>query len=92
MQTALAESNAKIEVLQKYECTLAAESIIEANEQIAETKVNIPYQPPLQYNPLMAKLENKVQLARPQRAPSALNMDLKDGPVLHSLQGYLTAS
>lgn len=85
MQTALAESDAKMEVLQKYECTQAAESSIEANEQISETKVNTIYQPPTQHTPPTSKLENKVHLARLQRTRPASNMDLNDGPVLNNL-------
>lgn len=85
MQTALAESDAKMEVLQKYECTPAAESSIEANEQISETKVNTIYQPPTQHTLPTSKLENKVHLARLQRTRPASNMDLNDGPVLNNL-------
>lgn len=51
MQTALAESDWKIEVLQIYEYTQAYMSIIEVDEQVdeaqvGETEVTTTFQPP----------------------------------------------
>lgn len=48
IQTALAESDAKIEVLQKYEYAQVDTSFIEVDEQAGETEMTTTFQPPLQ--------------------------------------------
>lgn len=84
MQTALAASNAKLEVLHKYEYEQMNVDITEVNEQVGDTEVKTIFQPPQHTSPA-SKMIPSFQPAMPQRILPASNVDMNDGPVLDSL-------
>ena len=74
MQTALAESDAKIEVLQKYENTQVEMSSAQI-EQKGETNVKTSFQPPLQLVSSPPKVKHNILPAPLENAPPSPNMD-----------------
>ncbi len=80
MQTALAELDAKMEVLQKYENTQADRSSIGADEQASEKEVKTAIQPPPQLASPAPSIKANVQTAAPQRVLLTPKMEFNDGP------------
>ena len=87
MQTALAESDAKMEVLQKYECTQEANSISEVDVQHGEADTKPTFQLPSRHTLPTPSIEHNAPPATIQMATSAPKTEIEDqqGPVIDGL-------